>query len=79
MELWSRVAEATFRYSKEEVVGQNISFLMPPKYAHAHDGFIRRYLETGEVYLLLVLLLCLSLSLESMEIISEPNVDHTSF
>ncbi len=32
-----------------EVVGQNISILMPsPCYRDRHDGYIRHYLETGE-------------------------------
>ena len=41
-------AERIFGYSASEVVGHNVRTLMPLPYREAHDGYIRRYLETGE-------------------------------
>lgn len=34
--------------SEEELVGKNISALMPPKDAQQHDGYLERYMHTGE-------------------------------
>lgn len=36
-----------FGYSIEELAGKNVSMLMPAQHARAHDGYIKRYLETG--------------------------------
>ncbi len=37
-----------FRYEAAEIVGRNVSMLMPAPHREAHDGYIRHYLETGE-------------------------------
>ena len=40
-------AEKMFGYSASEIVGKNISLLMPEPYRSAHDKFVRRYQNTG--------------------------------
>lgn len=40
-------AERIFGYSRTEMVGQNISMLMPSPYSEQHDTYLRRYLDTG--------------------------------
>ncbi len=37
-----------FGYSEHELVGQNVSILMPEPTQGQHDEFLRRYLETGK-------------------------------
>lgn len=41
-------AEKLFGYSREEVIGNNISMLMPEPDSSRHDEYIRRYEESGE-------------------------------
>jgi two-component system sensor kinase FixL len=45
---FSKAAEALFGYTEAEVLGRNVSMLMPSPHREAHDGYIHRYLETGE-------------------------------
>jgi two-component system CheB/CheR fusion protein len=44
---FNRTAEKIFGYGATEVIGKNVSMLMPPPYAHEHDSFLARYRETG--------------------------------
>lgn len=48
IETVNRAAEKMFGYSSVEMIGQNISMLMPSPYSHEHDGYLRRFLVTGE-------------------------------
>lgn len=41
-------AERVFGYAREELVGRNVSMLMPSPWREEHDHHIQRYLSTGE-------------------------------
>jgi two-component system sensor kinase FixL len=47
IELANPAAAELFEYSQEEMVGNNISMLMPSPHQEAHDGYLRSYLRTG--------------------------------
>jgi two-component system sensor kinase FixL len=48
IESLSSTAERLFGYSMEEAAGRNVSLLMPSPYREQHDGYLKRYLTTGE-------------------------------
>jgi two-component system sensor kinase FixL len=48
IESLSATAERLFGYGAEELTGHNISALMPSPDRERHDGYLQRYLATGE-------------------------------
>ncbi|MFT6009282.1 MAG: two-component system sensor kinase FixL, partial [Parasphingorhabdus sp.] len=45
---FSTTAEKMFGYEQAEIIGQNVEILMPEPYKAAHDGYMKRYFQTGE-------------------------------
>jgi two-component system sensor kinase FixL len=45
---FSATAERLFGFTADEVQGKNVSTLMPAPYRQEHDGYLSRYLTTGE-------------------------------
>ncbi len=48
----NQATEKMFGYTSAELVGQNIKLLMPKPYRDEHDGYIRRFHETGQARIL---------------------------
>src|SRR5690606_22686780 len=45
---FSKAAERMFGFAEAELLGENVSALMPSPDRERHDGYLQRYLETGE-------------------------------
>lgn len=45
---FSKAAETQFGWTANDVIGRDVSLLMPNPYRDAHGAYVRRYLETGE-------------------------------
>ncbi len=48
IQTFNPAAERIFGYQAEEVIGEKINMLMPQPYRREHDGYMERYLDTGE-------------------------------
>jgi len=48
IETFNHAAEDMFGYTAEETIGRNIRILMPSPHRENHDGYLSRYIETGE-------------------------------
>jgi two-component system, LuxR family, sensor kinase FixL len=45
---FNKIAQKLFGYSEAEVLGHNVTMLMGSPHREAHDGYLERYLRTGE-------------------------------
>lgn len=52
IEALSTTAERLFGYTADEVTGKNISMFMPSPHRELHDGYLERYLATGERHII---------------------------
>ncbi|MFG3593290.1 sensor protein FixL [Bradyrhizobium sp. RDI18] len=52
MQFFSSAAERQFGYTESEAIGKNISELMPEPDRSRHDGYLARYLKTGERHII---------------------------
>eukprot|EP01126_Amoeba_proteus_P063654 TRINITY_DN8793_c0_g1_i2.p1 TRINITY_DN8793_c0_g1~~TRINITY_DN8793_c0_g1_i2.p1 ORF type:complete len:215 (-),score=47.11 TRINITY_DN8793_c0_g1_i2:129-773(-) len=47
VKIFNEAAQNDLGWKSEEVIGKNVTILMPERYAQHHQAFIRRYLQTG--------------------------------
>jgi two-component system, LuxR family, sensor kinase FixL len=52
MQSFSTAAERLFGYGAAEMLGKNVKLLMPSPYREGHDGYLERYLRTGERHII---------------------------
>ena len=45
---FSKAAQQVFGYEREEILGRNVRELMPEPFRSEHDGYMGRYMATGE-------------------------------
>ena len=48
VEAFNPGAERLFGYPAADIIGQNVKLLMPPPFRGEHDGYLERYVRTGQ-------------------------------
>jgi PAS domain S-box-containing protein len=48
IQMFNPAAERIFGFTPDEVMGKSVKMLMPEPYHGRHDGYMHRYMETGE-------------------------------
>ena len=52
MRSFSSAAERLFGYRADEALEQNVKILMPTPYREDHDGYLQRYMQTGDRHII---------------------------
>lgn len=52
IELFNPAAERMFGYRGVDILGSNVSMLMPEPYRSEHNGYLQHYLDTGEAHVI---------------------------
>jgi len=50
--VYNPACERLFGYPPDQVLGRNVSMLMPEPYRSEHDGYVERYKKTGEKHII---------------------------
>ncbi len=45
---YNKAASNLFGFDEADILGHNVSKIMPPETAHQHDGYLKHFVETGE-------------------------------
>jgi diguanylate cyclase (GGDEF)-like protein/PAS domain S-box-containing protein len=52
IELFNPAAEGMFGYRAADILGSNVSILMPEPFRSGHNGYLQHYLDTGEKHVI---------------------------